>query len=54
MDIQLYGAMTPSSLPPSPPSQVDVLFDNDKGFWSGVYELIETTRRPIILTCNGR
>ena len=45
----------PSPLPPPPLlPQVDVLFDNDKGFWSGVYELIETTRRPIILTCNGR
>jgi hypothetical protein len=31
---------------------VDVLFDSDRGFWSGVYDLIATTRRPIILTSN--
>ena len=30
-----------------------MLFDSDRGFWSGVYDLITTTRRPIILTSNG-
>lgn len=32
--------------------QVDVLFE-ERGFWSAVYELIATTKRPIIMTCNG-
>ena len=52
--MQCMSTITPSLSSPPPLPQVDVLFDNDKGFWSGVYELIETTRRPIILTCNGR
>lgn len=48
----IKGVPLPS---PSYPThtQVDVLFDSDRGFWSGVYELIATTRRPLILTCNG-
>lgn len=33
--------------------QVDVLFEEERGFWSAVYELIATTKRPIIMTCNG-
>lgn len=33
--------------------QVDILFDDDRGFWSAVYELIVTTKRPIVMTCNG-
>ena len=49
-----YSFLSLSSLsPPSLISQVDVLFDSDRGFWSGVYDVIETSRRPIILTCNG-
>jgi hypothetical protein len=32
--------------------EVDILFDSDRRFWDGVYELTETTKRPIILTCN--
>ena len=33
--------------------QVDILFDEDKGFWSAVYEIIAATKRPIIMTCSG-
>lgn len=54
--LSLFSLSPPclSSLsPPSLLSQVDVLFDSDRGFWSGVYDVIETSRKPIILTCNG-
>lgn len=42
-------SLSPYSLLP----QVDILFESDRGFWSGVYDVIDTSRRPIILTCNG-
>ena len=30
----------------------DILFDQDKSFWSVIYETMGVTRRPIILTCH--
>ena len=32
--------------------EVDILFDDDKGFWNHVQWLIRSTKRPVILTCN--
>lgn len=32
--------------------EVDVLFKEDKDFWSTVFKLISTSRRPFIMTCN--
>jgi hypothetical protein len=33
--------------------EVDVLYEEDKGFWSAVIELAADSRRPLVLTCNG-
>ena len=30
--------------------QVDVVFEEDKGFWAAIQTFISTTKRPIILT----
>ncbi|PWY98638.1 hypothetical protein BCV70DRAFT_145405, partial [Testicularia cyperi] len=32
--------------------EADVLFDDDKGFWAAVIELVAESRRPVIITCN--
>lgn len=30
----------------------DILFEQDKGFWSMVYDIVNISKRPIILTCS--
>jgi hypothetical protein len=34
--------------------EVDILFEEDRGFWSAVINIIRDCRRPVIMTCNGK
>jgi len=34
--------------------EVDILMDQDKGFWASVYNIIKSTKRPIMFTGNGK
>lgn len=33
--------------------EIDIVFPQDRGFYNSIFEFIETSKRPIILTCNN-
>jgi hypothetical protein len=33
--------------------EVDVLYEEDRGFWGCVTSLVQKSRRPVVMTCNG-
>ena len=33
--------------------EADIIFEDDKGFIQALKKLVSTSKRPIILTCNG-
>jgi len=34
--------------------EVDILMEQDKGFWASVYNILKSTKRPILFTGNGK
>ncbi|KAF9540430.1 hypothetical protein EC957_004324 [Mortierella hygrophila] len=32
--------------------EVDILFEDDKGFWASILALLAKSRRPVVMTCN--
>jgi len=55
--LQSFRAVTPQSNKEQKQSlilfeEVDHIFEDDRGFWTGVQSLIQNSKRPVVLTCN--